>query len=46
MQYVSTTSVERLESRKPVKKVTHKSEVNIKIIGDKVRQQWEKKRNM
>ena len=37
MQYVCTTSVEGLESTKLVKKATHKGDVNIKIIGNKVR---------
>jgi hypothetical protein len=31
--------VERLESRKPIKKATYKGDVNIKIMGNKVRQQ-------
>jgi hypothetical protein len=31
--------VERLESRKPVKKATHKGDVNTEKIDNKVRQQ-------
>jgi hypothetical protein len=40
MQYVCTTSVERPESRKPVKKAVNINvNINVKIIGNKVRQQ-------
>jgi hypothetical protein len=46
MQYVCTTSVERLESRTPVNKATHKGDVNIKMIGNKVRQQQEKEKHV